>query len=82
MKKSLHRLLLVLLLPAMASCTTAYDAHGRPRQVIEPGAALIGAAAIGLIAYGLANSNRSERRHSNNHCSNNGYRHRGGYGHY
>jgi len=73
MKKSIHRLILVLLLSAQASCTTANDAYGSPRQVVEPGAVLIGAAAIGLIAYGLANSNRSERRQSNNHCSNNGY---------
>lgn len=80
MKKSLHRLLLVLLLPALASCTTAYDAYGRPRQVVEPGAALIGAAAVGLIAYGLASSNRNNRRHQGGSCGHQGYRHHGGYG--
>jgi len=52
----------VLLCFAASSCTTAYDAHGRPRQVVDPAAALIGAAVVGLVAYGLANSNdRNDR---------------------
>jgi hypothetical protein len=81
MKRTLHRLLLALLIPVLASCTTAYDAQGRPRQVVEPGAALIGAAVVGLIAYGIANNNRSDRHRHDNHCSsNNGYRNRRGYG--
>jgi hypothetical protein len=57
MKSILHRLALATLLVFMgASCTTAYDAYGRPRTVVEPGAALVGAAAVGLLAYGLASS--------------------------
>jgi hypothetical protein len=83
MKKSLHRLVLALLLPALASCTTAYDAQGRPRQVVDPGAALIGAAVVGLIAYGIASSNNSDRHHRQGSCSSgNGYRSRRGYGYY
>jgi hypothetical protein len=89
MKKILHRLTLALLLPALASCTTAYDAQGRPRQVVDPGAALIGAAVVGLVAYGIASSNKSDRRSRDSNCSSNnngysngGYRSRRGYGYY
>ena len=54
------RLVSALLVASLGmGCTTAYDQYGRPRQVIEPGAAFVGAAAIGLLAYGLASSNRS-----------------------
>jgi hypothetical protein len=35
-------------------CTTAYDAYGNPRPVVEPGVAVLGAAAAGLVGYGLA----------------------------
>lgn len=56
-----------------ASCTTAYDAYGRPRTVVEPGAAILGAAAVGLLAYGLASSDDGHRHR--------GYRGHGG-GHY
>ena len=55
-------------------CTTAYDYYGRPRQVIEPGAAILGAAAVGLLAYGLASS------HHDHHDRYQGYGH-GSYGH-
>ena len=58
MKTTLHRLVLaVLMASTVASCSTAYDAYGRPRTVVEPGAALLGAAAVGLIAYGIASNN-------------------------
>ena len=50
-----------------ASCTTAYDAYGYPRQVVEPGVAIAGAAAAGLLAYGLANN--SGHRHHGYHRS-------------
>lgn len=83
MKKTFHRLVLALLLPSLASCTTAYDAQGRPRQVVDPGAALIGAAVVGLIAYGIASNNRSDRHHQHDSCSSgHGYRPRRGYGYY
>ena len=62
MKKQFQRLVFATLTLSLgASCTTAYDQYGRPRQVVEPGAALIGAAAVGLLAYGLANSNNNGR---------------------
>ncbi|MES2597909.1 MAG: hypothetical protein V4662_21430 [Verrucomicrobiota bacterium] len=69
MQKKLHRLFLASLVVVMgASCTTAYDAYGRPQQVIDPGTAVLGAAAVGLLAYGLGSSNNN--RHHNHH----GYR--------
>ena len=39
------------------SCTTAYDAYGRPQQVVDPGVAVLGVAAAGLAGYALANRN-------------------------
>ena len=73
MKKPLHRLILAALCLCMGtSCTTAYDAHGRPRQVVDPGAALLGAAVVGLIAYGIASSDADDcddrRRHHPTGC--------------
>jgi hypothetical protein len=50
-----------LLMATAASCTTAYDAYGRPRTVVEPGAAALGVAAAGLAGYALANNN--DRHH-------------------
>lgn len=63
--------LAVVLVASGASCTTAYDAYGRPRTVVEPGAALLGAAAVGLLAYSLADDD-----HDHGH-----YRHRRHYDH-
>jgi hypothetical protein len=69
MKKTLQNLVLAGLMVTMgASCTTAYDAYGRPRTVVEPGAALLGVAAAGLVGYALANDG--------------GGRHRGGHRHH
>jgi hypothetical protein len=64
MKITLHRLALAVMMAlAGASCSTAYDAYGRPRTVVEPGAALLGAAAVGLLAYGLASDNDHGHHH-------------------
>jgi hypothetical protein len=69
MQKKLYRLFAAgLILSLGASCTTAYDAYGRPQQVVDPGTAVLGAAAVGLLAYGLGNS------HSNRHDHHHGYR--------
>lgn len=78
MKSTFSRLALaVLMVTVGASCTTAYDAYGRPRTVVEPGAAILGAAAVGLLAYGLASSDddhyhgrrgRSYHGHHHDHC--------------
>lgn len=50
-----------------ASCTTAYDAYGRPRTVVEPGAAVLGAAAAGLAGYAIANNRSRGHRHHDGH---------------
>ena len=61
MIKNGFRIVTALLIASLGmGCTTAYDHYGRPRQVIEPGAAIVGAAAIGLLAYGLASSSHRE----------------------
>ena len=52
------------------SCTTSYDAYGRPQQTVDPGVALAGVAAAGMVGYALADDN-----HHHNY-----YNH--GYGHY
>jgi hypothetical protein len=55
MKNTFHRLILAALMATLGvSCSTAYDAYGRPHTVVEPGAALLGVAAAGLIGYTLA----------------------------
>lgn len=39
-----------------SSCTTSYDAYGRPRQTVDPALAVAGIAAAGLIGYAIANN--------------------------
>jgi hypothetical protein len=82
MQKKLYRLFAAgLILSLGASCTTAYDAYGRPMQVVDPGTAAIGAAAVGLLAYGLAsNNNRHDHHHGCRSSRYSGYR--GGYSGY
>lgn len=86
MKALLCRFVLATLISSVGvSCTTAYDAYGRPQQVVDPGAAVLGAAAVGLLAYGLASSDNNYDR-GRRHYSNHGYsgyssnRHNYGYG--
>ena len=55
------------------SCTTTYDAYGRPQQSVDPGLAIAGVAAAGLAGYAIANSNDHHHYHGNPH-------YRGGYG--
>lgn len=87
-KTPLQYLLVALILAtSLTNCTTAYDAYGRPQQVVTPEGAVLGAAAVGLLAYGLANNN-NDRRHyrSRGHYHRSSYghshHHRGGYGYY
>lgn len=77
----IRSLLAAVLVSFTASCTTAYDAYGRPQTVVTPGGALLGTAAVGLLAYGLASSDdddncNNNRYRGNNYSSyrNNGYR--------
>lgn len=73
MKSKLLRLVMAVVLTGFASsCTTVYDPYGRPQQVVDPAAAVVGAAAVGLLAYGLASSYDDCNR---------GYSHHGGHHH-
>jgi len=47
------------------SCTTTYDAYGRPQQSVDPGLAVAGMAAAGLVGYAIANDNdhKKHKRH-------------------
>ena len=39
------------------SCTTTYDAYGRPQQSVDPALAVAGIAAAGLVGYAIAENN-------------------------
>lgn len=43
------------------SCTTTYDAYGRPQQSVDPGMAVAGVAAAGLLGYALADNHNDHR---------------------
>jgi hypothetical protein len=74
MKTNLLRILSACLLAVSgASCSTAYDAYGRPHTVVDPGAAALGAAAAGVAGYAIARN-----RYDNDHDHHRHYRH---YGH-
>jgi hypothetical protein len=61
MTTTLLRLFAAVAIAAMGTgCTTAYDAYGNPRPVVEPGVAVLGAAAAGLLAYGLASDHHHD----------------------
>ena len=81
-KSTLQRLVLaVTLVTTASSCTTAYDAYGRPYDAVDPGTALLGAAAVGLVAYGLASSNdHHHRSYRRDDCYTPSYRHSSYYG--
>ena len=60
MNKNLLRCVAAVLIAMTGvSCTTAYDAYGRPQAVVDPGVALLGAAAVGVAAYALAKNNNN-----------------------
>jgi hypothetical protein len=82
MKTLLQRITLAVLMTALgASCSTAYDAYGRPRTVVEPGAALLGVAAAGLAGYAIAN-NRDRDHHRGHYRGHRGYDHHRHHRHY
>ena len=55
----LHAGLALVVGVGLTSCTTTYDAYGRPVQSVDPGAAVIGAVAIGAAAYAIGSNNNS-----------------------
>ena len=52
--------LLALLGMAATSCTTTYDAYGRPVQSVDPALAVAGVAAAGLVGYAIADNNKND----------------------
>lgn len=60
------------------SCTTTYDAYGRPTQSVDPGLAIAGVAAAGILGYALADDNHSSHHYYDHHSSWGGYG--GGWG--
>ncbi len=61
---------IVALTATLTSCTTSYDAYGRPVQSVDPGAAVAGAAAAGVVGYAIGRNNDDNRYYNN---------YRGGY---
>jgi hypothetical protein len=80
-KAFLLRLAALLSLAALsASCTTTYDAYGRPVQSVDPALAVAGVAAAGIIGYAIADNNRGNYRGNNRYANyDRGYRGHGGY---
>lgn len=60
----------IALSPLVTSCSTTYDAQGRPVQTVDPGAAAAGAVAAGAIGYAIGRNNDNDR----NYYYGNGYR--------
>lgn len=60
---------------ATISCTTTYDAYGRPVQSVDPGAAAAGAVAAGVVGYAIGRD-----RGDNHHHYHSGHRRPAYYG--
>lgn len=60
-------------LAAGTSCTTTYDAYGRPVQSVDPGTAAAGAAAAGVVGYAIGRDRGKDRHY---HYGRRGHRHR------
>jgi hypothetical protein len=80
MKTTIQRLVLAGLMASMGvSCTTAYDAYGYPRTVVDPNAALLGAAAAGLVGYGIGRSSSHHDHDRYRYASYDRHRHHRNY---
>ena len=55
--------LIALLGTAATSCTTTYDAAGRPVQSVDPGTAAAGALAAGALGYAIGQNNDDHHYH-------------------
>lgn len=56
------------------SCMTTYDAHGRPVQSVDPGAAAAGVVAAGVVGYAIGNRRDRDRHHYHGGYYGRGYR--------
>lgn len=68
------------LLGLTVSCTTTYDAYGRPQQSVDPAVAVAGMVAAGAIGYAIANNNNYGHYNNRYRRSSYGRGYRGGYG--
>lgn len=66
---------------ASTSCTTTYDAYGRPVQSVDPGAAAAGAVAAGALGYAIGQHN-DDRYYYGGYYGRGYYRHRGHWHHH
>jgi hypothetical protein len=64
----------LVLISGATSCTTTYDAYGRPVQSVDPGLAVAGAAAAGIIGYAIANDRKDHYDHHHYHHHHGYYR--------
>ena len=79
-KRFLLRAIAIVGFAAMAtSCTTTYDAYGRPQYSVDPAVAVAGVAAAGVIGYAIADNNSNDY-HGGRNYSNHGRGHYGGHG--
>lgn len=70
-----------LLAVTATSCTTTYDAYGRPVQSVDPGAAAAGAVAAGAIGYAIGQNNDDRDYYHYPRHRGGYYRHRGHWHH-
>ena len=64
MSNSLYPIVAALAFACLfTSCTTTYDAYGRPVQSVDPALAVAGIAAAGLIGYALDDDNDWDHYH-------------------
>ena len=59
-----------------SSCTTSYDAYGRPIQTVDPAAAAIGAVAIGAAGYAIGRNNSNDYHYNHHNGHHNGHHRR------
>ena len=52
----------ILAASAAVSCSTTYDAYGRPVESVDPAAATVGIAAAGLAGYAIGRDRHDDRR--------------------
>jgi len=78
MKKLITATTSMAIAMGLISCTTTYDAAGRPVQSVDPGMAAVGVIGAGLLGAAIANNNKDKHRyHRRGHYDH--YRHRGHY---
>lgn len=73
-------LIAVVILAFGPSCTTMYDAHGRPTEVVTPEGAAMAAVAAGVLGYAIGDKKKRKKHYGHyghGHHSSGHYGHRG-----